>query len=199
MSRKSLATGSFVLMGVVAVALNLTATLFHEMVHVFWAYLETGTVLWNCGDIGPVGVWTDMSVIPRFYACVPGSGAEGVNELVATMLTAAVGVGLILRSSSVSRPGVRRGMLLSGSLLWFQYSLYGAGLWYIPTLSEAGDVVMTGGHDGFDILAAFGYPGMIPGVMMLSIGGVILWERLRDSKDACACALPRGTDRVEWE
>lgn len=166
-----------------SVVVVLGITVFHELLHVVANVVATGKFgscqFWPIGDIEWKGLSTTVG------ACVVDGGAPGWNALVSTQLAAVVGLFLAIRAVGIENRPLRWALKLAGVWEWLHYSLYGMGIFGMPYIAESGDV-MSGMADGYEVLAAFGQLGMIPGLIILVGGGVLVWERLLvNTRDTC--------------
>lgn len=157
----------------------------HEGLHVLWAILN-GSALGDCGVFG-IGMRMKWHGIPQFYVCVEEAGRLPYyfNPLFATVGSVIVAI-LILSQTDRIKTRYTRWILTAGATYSaYRYSLYSAGLINHPKLVNGELTAWTG--DGGTVLEGFGQLGIIPGIIGVIAVTVVVWERLRNSPDACAC------------
>lgn len=182
------------LRGVVAVAiltplLKYVLDLLHEGMHQVVAVLQGGGPVACQADGVPIAWnWTAWG-LPHLYTCFQ-SPSMGVNLVAATTGTSLLGLLVAYYSGGLAPWWLRWAVLLAGLKAWLGYGLYASGLLEYP-IRHHGHLVLTGG-DGARILHAFGRLGQLPGYLVLGLGLIVVYERLRDSPVMCsACQPPR--------
>lgn len=157
----------------------------HELLHVLFNVIVTGRIAdcstWPLSGIDWTGITTTVT------ACTSG-GLPGWNALFATQVSSLIGLGIALYARQVDNGPVRWSLKLVGIVEWIRYAAYGTGILVMPYM-EDGQVVKDMG-DGYTIVNSFGQLGMIPGLLIIAIGGVVVWKFLvRDTRDTCSCQV----------
>lgn len=152
-----------------AVVLVLVELFIHETAHVVLNAVATGSVP-SCGAVGPFTVYHG-----RVGVCYEEAALGAYNSLLTPVTMSALGVVSMYYSDALDAAWVRWGLFVAGMYAWVVESLYSMGYYTPPTLAASG--VQYHG-DGVDALAAFGFPAMLPGAILLASGILVLHRRL---------------------
>jgi len=148
---------------VIALAVGLSLTLVHEILHIVIHLIETGERGSLRGDLFGLYVSTSTPV-------------SGLNALVTVVLTIALSLGLLYGSKWIYSDRARWGVILGSGTMWFSTCLYGMGM-LVPLSFRDGRLVQLGGDGGL-ILYSFGLWGILPSGLLLIFGTFLVWERL---------------------